>query len=1240
MSVPLLQTLLSITKLSASALTVQSVAYELRFQSTFTGHRTKDNLNYTPVKITSDDEGNVYGVTKLSYFKISKYGNVVFVKEIPGGFNTGQLVVYGLSDIAVSPNGSYVVICGTGGDTGYDSTQNANGTGGTGEYYGSEIIAFDIDRNTGSANKYYKVKDDTVPQAFRMCNAKGITVDDDGICNVVGDLYRIFDAPYNEFCRLVIDLVNQTIVTALGDTNGTYMEGWKDVASNGNKIIMGGLDSQNVQAGYQTHNWSLFDHDTGTADWTKTWQSNSGNGVMGGGVCITDGGVPRIFAGYRDVPLQEYGIIEIDSTTGTPNQYTRIHYTANDYDDITITDLTTDGTNVYFVGWTTAVTIGVQTYLIGCMDIATKTAQWANTLTRTSSETCWISKLKYNPGTGKLTVSGNTTPSNDGTHTAFVLEFPTDGSGAGNYGSYVYSVIGINSSNSTSSSWYSGSPSFSNYTSTTIQDASDFSNSNSSDLATWQLNSDYGHDEFIIPGTYEWTCPPNVTSVCAVAVGAGGSGGNTPSASGGGGGGGLGWKNNIAVTPGQTYTVVVGDRATPASGGDGGDSYFINTSTVCGFGGSGNNGTLTGGAGGSYTGDGGGDGGDGGSVTNAGGYEGGGGGAGGYTGKGGNGGSGDGITNTANANGGMSAAGGGGGGGAYSGAHAGGGVRLRGIGANGRGGIFNPADTSSSAPFVSGSGETGSYDGDDIVGTDNVGTQSGIYGGGGAGSQTNSTGTFISLSGWPGTGGVRIIWGADRQYPDTNTGNDVTPPENVVGEAIFTTMGTNTWTCPANVTSVCAVAVGAGGQGISQAYTGGGGGGLGWKNNIPVTPGQTYTVEVAGATGSTKSFFINELTVAGLNGQPGGQNVGGAGGGFVGDGGGNGGDGGSAYGSGGGGAGGYSGNGGDGGPGQPGSGTYGAGSNGSGGSGGGGAGANHEGGAGGGVGLYGEGSSGLGSTTGQQHSGGLSYYYAHSGQGGSNGSPSTTSVISAGTYGGGDGGGTGVANGKGAVRIIWGANRAFPSTFADNWFYEIGDWVPEQGGYYAGVLTTGTESFTNLEIAGIQYRIFIAEKSVSQSIGQYKNAQSCDGNHASPGTTTAPNSEWNGYFNTYQSVLANASSSTHPIFHTVQNLSITVDGTVFDDWYIPAHREAGVVYDNLKNATDWQTSNQKFDTTSPGTSYNLGELWTSSGDSCGNSGTQSTAGHWFTTNGSVWGYSKDGYATIRPIRRVAVNRVP
>jgi len=136
------------------------------------------------------------------------------------------------------------------------------------------------------------------------------------------------------------------------------------------------------------------------------------------------------------------------------------------------------------------------------------------------------------------------------------------------------------------------------------------------------------------------------------------------------------------------------------------------------------------------------------------------------------------------------------------------------------------------------------------------------------------------------------------------------------------------WTCPPGVTSVSVVCIGSGGStGFWQSKLGGGGGGLGWKNNISVKPGEKYKVVVgrasmtiytsypeiygrSGIPGGNTSYFIDTNTVAGFGGESAkyaDQNIenvevngktyqymsGGKGGGFFGDGGGRGGDGGS-----------------------------------------------------------------------------------------------------------------------------------------------------------------------------------------------------------------------------------------------------------------------------------------------------------------------------------------------------------
>jgi hypothetical protein len=281
--------------------------------------------------------------------------------------------------------------------------------------------------------------------------------------------------------------------------------------------------------------------------------------------------------------------------------------------------------------------------------------------------------------------------------------------------------------------------------------------------------SPIGEIIFDTPGTYTWICPAGVTSVCAVAVGAGGGGG-TGGYSGysaySGGGGGLGWKNNIAVIPGNTYTVVVGAggiaalprvppaNMTPVQGGAGGDSYFINTSTVKG------GGAPSGGNGGTHTGDGGGNGGNAGSSS--GGWGGGAGGAGGYTGNGGNGGQGAQFTHPEDFGAGFNGQGGGGGGAGGTGSgnreiygygSAGGGVGLYGQGVNGLGG-----DRGWGNP---GKGGSGGEDGQGAKASNGGSQHGGKYGGGGG----NSGYGFYMPASAGSKGAVRIIWGAGRSFP-------------------------------------------------------------------------------------------------------------------------------------------------------------------------------------------------------------------------------------------------------------------------------------------------------------------------------------------------------------------------------------------------------------------------------------------------------------------------------------------
>jgi hypothetical protein len=593
-----------------------------------------------------------------------------------------------------------------------------------------------------------------------------------------------------------------------------------------------------------------------------------------------------------------------------------------------------------------------------------------------------------------------------------------------------------------------------------------------------------GSAVYTTPGTYSWVAPVGVKSVSVVTVG--------PGASASGGGGGLGYKNNYSVTPGSSYTVVVGQ---PNLYGNF-PTYFVNYSTVSGGGGFGYGYGCA--RGGQYQGDAGGNGGKGGIALY---YAGGG--AGGYAGNGG-------AAATCPTGSGSAGSGGGGGGGGSSGGigAGGGGVCLFGQGPSGSGGTAGQG----------GRGGSGGCNGGVASIYDSLG---GLYGGGGG------KRVACYCSGRGGCGAVRIVWPGNKRSFPSSCGTPCYPSAPTIGTATalnacgsvsvsfsapscygragkiisytatstpgcitatgssspitvsgltnctsytfkvkasnylgagacslasnsatpkaynsqaYITPGTYSWVAPAGVTSVSVVAIGSGNRS---------GGGLGYKNNISVTPGNSYSVVVSDV-GGTASYFCRSPLVSGVSGQPC------AGGGYVGDGGGYGGTKGSGYHGGGGGAGGYSGNGGAGGPQYGVAGCDGAiGSGAAAGGSGGGIGYNRQtgSGGGGGTGICGRGAYGFGGSTatcfsfccnGQYKA----YGYSKGGGAGSGGqggggmitlynySTSQMSVqtcqFRGGNYGGGRGSTTCYGTptgGTGAVRIVWPGNtRQFPTT--------------------------------------------------------------------------------------------------------------------------------------------------------------------------------------------------------------------
>ena len=186
----------------------------------------------------------------------------------------------------------------------------------------------------------------------------------------------------------------------------------------------------------------------------------------------------------------------------------------------------------------------------------------------------------------------------------------------------------------------------------------------------------------------------------------------------------------------------------------------------------------------------------------------------------------------------------------------------------------------------------------------------------------------------------------------------------------------------------------------------------------------------------------------------------------------------------------------------------------------------------------------------------------------------------------------------------------------------IGVFYQEFGGYYAGRISYQPEGYSTMLLGGDVYDLYVAQKSGGEATGkQYKTTASCDGIH-NTSSTTAPNSQYDGYYNTYTSVLG--VSSSHPAANFCRDL--VLNG--FSDWYLPTEREAIIAYANLKNIGRWVSGDEAFQSV----------YWLSFGDSCSNAGVLTSASKWWPQYGLVGGYPKTDSAAVRAIRRVYVGR--
>jgi hypothetical protein len=188
-----------------------------------------------------------------------------------------------------------------------------------------------------------------------------------------------------------------------------------------------------------------------------------------------------------------------------------------------------------------------------------------------------------------------------------------------------------------------------------------------------------------------------------------------------------------------------------------------------------------------------------------------------------------------------------------------------------------------------------------------------------------------------------------------------------------------------------------------------------------------------------------------------------------------------------------------------------------------------------------------------------------------------------------------------------------------------------EGGYYAGTITYGAEAWLPGS-SGDSYHLIMAPKASGDSSTylQYKTSNTCDGAES---TGTSAQSIWDGYHNTYTSVIG--SSNAHPAANYCQ--ALTIGG--YSDWYLGAIEELKLVHTNLLLLADWQAGgSESYRTTT--NYFGLVLYWASTATgSCesGPSGTTTAYAINTETGTSIAGFPKANHSFgARAIRRVAV----
>ncbi len=258
-------------------------------------------------KAQSDGNRNVYASVKDHYFKVSPNGTKVWERDKPVSYQAtttdgNNSPVGELQNIAVSPDGDYVII---GGRTGVNSAGTSSHKLQVTRIKTSDGLPEHSDTNGAAGptvGAYEADWDNNTVHAV----LKDIVVSNQGICHAVGNLGYSGGSPSVEFVRLSADFgpgSSNFTYKALGKTGATYHEYWDNVDANADYVVMSGMDSgtdvptsydnPSTIGGFQSFNWTMMSSNVSNnvRSFSNTYNNNVANGVRGDGIAIEPTGV-------------------------------------------------------------------------------------------------------------------------------------------------------------------------------------------------------------------------------------------------------------------------------------------------------------------------------------------------------------------------------------------------------------------------------------------------------------------------------------------------------------------------------------------------------------------------------------------------------------------------------------------------------------------------------------------------------------------------------------------------------------------------------------------------------------------------------------------------------------------------------------------------------------------------------------------------------------------------------------